>query len=72
MYSLSALQPIQSTLAPACMSLAGRSEPKVNLSSVVGPPPVNDIVALLDPEKSIHKICDLAINFSMNEKCSLL
>ena len=54
------------------MSSAGPSEPEVHRSSVVGPPPFNDIGALLDPEKSLHEICDLASNLSVDEKCSLL
>ena len=47
---------------PKCS--AGPFEPEVNLSSLVDPPPFSDIGALLDPEKSLHEICD--------EKCSLL
>ena len=38
------------------MSSAGPSEPEVHRSSVVDPPPFNDIGALLDPEKSLHDI----------------
>ena len=71
-YSLSGLQPIQSTPVPVCKSSARPSEPEVNHSSVVDPSPFNDKGASLDPEKSLHEICDLASNLSVDEKCFLL
>ena len=52
------------------MRSAGFSEPEVNRLSVVDPPPFNDIGALLDPKKSVHEICDLATNLSLDMNCS--
>ena len=54
------------------MSSAGPFEPEVNRSLVVNVPSFNDIGALLDPEKSLHKICDLASNLFVDGKSPFL